>query len=115
MTTPELDFEDFASAQLDHQAAALVEAGTVIVNCAENPPVSSLRIDGPCPRCHHTFIQTRALALPATSIRGASKTPAPSATWADFMCECTVAHPGTPPGQQGCGANYTIIRPSPSP
>ena len=66
----------------------------------------------PCPRCGHPFSQTRSLGLPATSIRGVPAAPAPPVSWADFMCECGVAHPGTPNGARGCGASYTIIRPT---
>lgn len=112
MTTPELDFEDISSVQLDDQAATLVEAGTVVLSYIENPSVSSLRIDGPCPRCTHPFSQTRALELPATSIRGVPNTSASAAIWADFMCACKVAHPRTPNDQHGCGASFTIIRPT---
>lgn len=112
VTTPELHFEDVASAELDDRAAALVQAGVVKLSYRQNASVSSLRADGPCPRCGHPFSQTRSLGLPATSIRGVPAAPAPPVSWADFMCECGVAHPGTPNGARGCGASYTIIRPT---
>lgn len=109
-------FENVASADLDARAAELVKEGAVSVSYIKNTAVSSLRIDGPCPRCEHRFSQTRALQLPVTSIRGGvptrdvSATAAAAAAFADFLCECIVVHPGTPPGASGCGANYTVYR-----
>lgn len=111
-TKDEVNFEDVSSAELDDQAAALVETGTARLSHIKNPLVSSLRIDGPCPRCMHPFSQTRALSLPATSIRSVATTPSEAAIWADFICDCKVVHPGTPDGERGCGANYTVIRPT---
>ena len=122
MTTPpkpptaEPPFEDVASADLDAKAAEFVKKGTVTVSYLNNTSVSSLRIDGPCPRCEHSFSQTRALQLPVTSIRGgapaheASAQAAAAAIFADFLCDCAAVHPGTPPGARGCGANYTVYR-----
>ncbi|BCT77106.1 hypothetical protein SCMU_29480 [Sinomonas cyclohexanicum] len=110
--TPELNFEDVSSARLDDEAAALVEAGTVQLFYVKNDLVSSLRIDGPCPRCGHSFSQTRALELPVTSIRGTPTTHVAAATWADFICDCTVAHPGAPSGARGCGASYALVQPT---
>lgn len=112
MTTPELDFEDVSSAELDDKAASLVIAGALTLSYVENRSVSSLRIDGPCPRCGHSFHQTRALSLPATSVRGVATAFEPAATWADFMCDCTIVHPGTPAAEHGCGASYSVTRPT---
>lgn len=102
-------FEDVSSAELDALANQLAREGAITVSLVSGN-VESLRIDGPCPRCEHPFSQTRGLTVPASSIRG-RRDAAPRVTWAEFVCECRVAHPGTPQGARGCGASYAIGRP----
>jgi hypothetical protein len=64
---------------------------------------------GKCPRCRHpvTFVDTAlvyARFSVAQPIEGKSRKYA--------ACDCSVAHPGAPAGQGGCGANGLIERPA---
>lgn len=102
-------FEDLCSAELDALANQLAREGTINVRLVSDQ-IESLRIDGPCPRCLHPFSQTRALTIPASSIRKYN-VESVRVGWGDFACECRVVHPGTPAGEQGCGASYAISRP----
>lgn len=103
-------FEDVASAKLDGIAAELARTGKIKVCVLLAVNVASMRIDGLCPRCKHPFSQTRALGLPVSSIRKESAQ-GPIPRWADYLCDCNVAHPGTPPGEHGCGASFSLKRP----
>jgi hypothetical protein len=101
-----------ASDELDRAAAALVKAGEVQVWVVTDTEAPSMRIDGPCARCGDDYSQTRVQNLASSSVRGAHSAPEPPPTAevsADFLCDCDSTHPGTPPGERGCGASYTIV------
>lgn len=104
-------FADIASAELDAAAARLVRERVMTLRESSDTHVPSLRLDGPCPRCDHHFSQTRALVLPASAVRGNDHAPEQGPAWADFLCECSVDHPGAPSGEQGCGAGFSLGRP----
>jgi hypothetical protein len=62
---------------------------------------------GPCPRCGHTVTLVDATAIYSgfrarESVAGAGRRYA--------ACNCGVAHPETPDGETGCGANGLINR-----
>ena len=101
-----------ASDELDRAAATLVNAGKVLVWVVTDTEAPSMRIDGPCARCGDNYSQTRVQNLASSSVRGAHSAPEPPPTAevsADFLCDCDITHPGTPPGERGCGASYTIV------
>jgi hypothetical protein len=101
-----------ASDELDRAAAALVKAGKVQVWVVTDTEAPSMRIDGPCARCGDDYSQTRIQNLASSSVRGAHSAPEPphrAEVSADFLCDCDVTHPGTPPGERGCGASYTVV------
>lgn len=105
-----LRYEMTASEDWDRKAAAMAADGRLLRSDSKSERVSSVRIDGPCPRCGDEFSQTRALTLPSSSIRGSTQTTltAPIA-WADFLCDCKVAHPGAPGNQRGCGLSFSLL------
>lgn len=107
-TVQELQYSETATAELDAAAGTLASTGTLLVSHISDTDVPSLRIDGPCPRCGHPFSQTRALELPVTSIRGGQVAQTEIPTWADFLCDCGITHPGAPIGERGCGATYSL-------
>lgn len=106
----ELVYMDEASLILDVGAHKLREEGRLLTHLVIHPGTSSLRIDGPCPRCLHSFSQTAALEVPDWDVRGSTSTLSHSAASesADFYCDCSVPHPGAPDGLQGCGARFNV-------
>lgn len=109
----ELPYHELASPELDRRAAALVRDSVMRVTHHNTPDAPSLTIQGPCPRCEHVFSQTQQLDLSALALRRADTKPDETARWADFLCECRVAHPGALSDQLGCGASFTLAVPKP--
>ena len=107
----ELPYLELASAELDRRAAALVRDSVIHVTQRASPDAPSLTILGPCPRCGHVFSQTQQLDLSALAVRRADTKPSEIARWADFLCECRVAHPGALSDEVGCGASFTLAVP----
>ncbi|MCZ0856938.1 hypothetical protein OHJ16_02570 [Actinomyces israelii] len=107
----ELPYLELASAELDRRAAALVRDSVMRVTHHATPDAPSLTIQGPCPRCGHVFSQTQQLNLSALAVRRADAKPGEAARWADFLCECRVAHPGALSDELGCGASFTLAVP----
>jgi hypothetical protein len=112
-TPEELPYLELASAELDRRAAALVRDSFMRVTHHTTPDAPSLTIQGPCPRCEHVFSQTQSLDISALALRRADTKPVEATPWADFLCECRVAHPGAPSGELGCGASFTLAVPKP--
>lgn len=113
---PPQPYESTSSEALDDAAREMVNGKQIRIWLSTAGEITSARIDGPCPRCKDHFSQTEVLNLPASTVRG-PHTPAPdsataqaasSVLWADFLCDCDVVHPNTPPGERGCGAGYSI-------
>lgn len=109
----ELPYRKSASVELDRRAAALVRDSVMRVTQRTTPDASSLTILGPCPRCGHVFSQTQPLDLSALALRRADTKPVETTLWADFLCECRVAHPGALSGELGCGASFALVVPKP--
>ncbi len=109
----ELPYLELASAELDRRAAALVRDSVMRVTHHTTPEAPSLTIQGPCPRCEHVFSQTQPLDISALALRRADTKPVEATPWADFLCECRVAHPGALSGELGCGASFTLAVPEP--
>ncbi|WP_103062921.1 hypothetical protein [Actinomyces qiguomingii] len=109
----ELPYLELASAELDSKAATLVRDSVLRVTYHATPGAPSLTIQGPCPRCKHVFSQTQQLDLSTLAVRRTDTKPGETARWADFLCECRVAHPGAS-DELGCGASFTIIVPKPA-
>ena len=60
-------------------------------------------LTGTCPRCADRMdfpISNGVFLRPATA--------APIPNTQELMCTCTVAHPGAPPDEEGCGAYWNI-------
>jgi hypothetical protein len=67
--------------------------------------VTTLNLDGPCPRCQHPSpaeILRQVTAL--ESGPGQSKT-----LTADLACTCRAPHAGRPDGASGCGRNWLVV------
>lgn len=109
----ELPYLELASAELDRRAAAFVRDSVIHVTQHAAPDAPSLTILGPCPRCGHVFSQTQQLDISALAVRRADTKPSETARWADFLCECRVAHPGALSDEVGCGASFTLAVPKP--
>lgn len=107
----QLPYLEFASAELDRRAAALVRDSVMRVTHHVTLDAPSLTIQGPCPRCGHVFSQTQQLDLSALAVRRVDTKPVETVQWADFFCECRVAHPGAFSGELGCGASFTLAVP----
>lgn len=104
----ELPYLELASPELDSQAASLVRDSVLRFTCH----ATSATIQGPCPRCKHVFSQTQQLDLSTLAVRRTDTKPGETARWADFLCECRVAHPGAS-DKLGCGASFTLVVPKP--
>lgn len=107
----ELPYLESASAEFDRRAAALVKNSVIRVTHHATSDAPSLTIQGPCPRCGHVFSQTQQLDLSALTVRRADTELGETARWADFLCECRVAHPRAPSDELGCGASFTLAVP----
>lgn len=60
-------------------------------------------LTGTCPRCGDRMdfpVPTRIFQRPVTATPSASPEP--------VMCTCEVTHTGTPVGEEGCGAYWTV-------
>lgn len=112
-TPEELPYHESASVELDGQAATLVRDSVMRITYHATPDAPSLTIQGPCPRCEHVFSQTQSLDISALALRRADTKLVEATPWADFLCECRVAHPGALSGELGCGASFTLAVPEP--
>lgn len=108
----ELPYLELASDELDRRAAALVGQSVMRITHHATPYSRSLTIQGPCPRCGHEFSQTQQLDLSVLAVRRVDTKSGETARWADFLCDCRVAHPGALPGELGCGASFTLVVPT---
>lgn len=103
-------YEFGSSRELDKRARQLVSEEHIVTRLVSTTRADSLKISGPCARCDDPFTQTQVLQLPVTTVRGWNlNRPARDDRYADYLCECSVAHPGTPPGATGCGASYAVV------
>lgn len=102
-------FEDVSSEELDAKAQRFVDDDRIQVWTKTFGETTSVRIDGPCPRCEHHFSDTRVEKLPVSSVRGRhSAAGSVASVTADFACKCRVVHADTPPTDSGCGATFVI-------
>ena len=60
-------------------------------------------LTGLCPRCHHP------IALDLSDRKGAGLGGNTEPLLVLVKCNCSEAHPGSPPGSSGCGAEGTVL------
>jgi hypothetical protein len=73
-------------------------------SCTPHPTRRGVLLTGTCPRCGDRMdfpVPTRVFQRPVRAAPDA-KEPQP------VMCTCEVTHPGTPAGEEGCGAYWNV-------
>lgn len=77
-------------------------------SCSVTPSRRGVLLGGICPRCgDQMHFQVVTEIFLATADAG----PAPARTASEdksVMCTCGTTHPGTPPGDEGCGAYWHV-------
>ena len=82
---------------------------TAVVVSADGVETSA--VEGPCPRCGHTFSERRvrtAVTDRTGTLGGPGDGVGGSFVEVDLWCGCEDEHPGRPDGKTGCGVAYRV-------
>ena len=72
--------------------------------CTPSETRRGVQLTGTCPRCGHPMdflVPTSVYQRPVRAVLNTNQ-PEP------VLCTCTAPHPGTPAGEEGCGAYWNV-------